>query len=156
MIRKISKDLFLEGEDKIIYTDIYFYENSAIDEHGKKKENFSPKYPDEKQLIKQLGDVEYLVVGGYHYSDCVKRVAEKALDLGIPTLIDLDLTDLFFHLYKQEDYFDIKQYDPEKYKQYLMNKRSKYGEEIAEKRFYEIYSSPSFGFVDPKNKKTRS
>jgi hypothetical protein len=29
-------------------------------------------------------------------SDCIKKVAEKLLERGIDTLLDLDLTDLFF------------------------------------------------------------
>lgn len=98
--------------DKIIYTDILFSENSAIDENGKKKKYFIPKYPNEQLLIEQLGDVEELVIGGYHFADCVKRVGEIALAMGINTIVDLDLTDLFFNLYKQENYFNIEQYKP--------------------------------------------
>lgn len=45
-------------EDKIIYTDILFSENSAVDENGKTKKDFIPKYPNEQLLIKQLGDIE--------------------------------------------------------------------------------------------------
>lgn len=44
-------------EDKIIYTDILFSENSAIDENEKEKKDFIPKYPNEKLLIEQLGDI---------------------------------------------------------------------------------------------------
>ena len=33
--------------DKIIYTDIWFSENSAIDEHGNENKDFIPKYPNE-------------------------------------------------------------------------------------------------------------
>jgi len=106
-------------EDKIIYTDILFLDNSAIDEFGNTKKNFIPKYPNLPLLIKQLGNIEELVIGGYHSSDCVKRVEEVAIKMGINTMIDFDLTDLFFGLYKQEDYFTIEQFNPNKYMEYL-------------------------------------
>jgi len=97
-------------EDKIIYTDILFTENSAIDEHGNEKKNFTPKYPNIQFLINQLGDIEKIVIGGYHFADCVKRVGETALAMGVNALVDLDLTDLFFGIYKQKDYFNIEEY----------------------------------------------
>lgn len=133
-------------EDKIIYTDILFSENSAYDENGKEKKDFVPKYPNEQLLINQLGSIEELVVGGYHYSDCVKRVGETALNMGINTLVDLDLTDLFFNLYRQENYFSIEQYNPEKYRENWLNKALEYGEEFAEKQFDRMHSSPVYGF----------
>lgn len=132
--------------DKVIYTDILFSENSAIDEHGKAKKNFIPKYSNEQLLIEQLGDVEHLVIGGYHYSDCVKRVGEIALNMGIDTLVDLDLTDLFFALYRQEGYFNIAEYNPLSYKKYVLDKAQGYGEEFAEKHFNDLYFSPVYGF----------
>ena len=64
-----------QENDKIIYTDITFSQASAIDEKGNIKQNFIPKYPDELYLLNQLGNVEELVVGGFHSTDCVKKVA---------------------------------------------------------------------------------
>jgi len=128
--------------DKVIFTDVSF--EQAINTKGEK--DFVPKYPNEELLLEQLGDIEELVVGGYHYSDCVRRVAEKALQHGISTLVDLDMTDLFFNLYKQEDYFCIEEYDPMRYKEYFLNKASKYGEEFAKKRFASMYASEVYGF----------
>ncbi len=133
-------------EDKIIYTDILFAENSAVDENGNEKKNFVPKYPNEQLLIQQLGDIEELVIGGYHFADCVKRVGEMALNMGIKTIIDLDLTDLFFNLYKQEEYFDITRYNPEKFKRQMMNTFLEYGEKLALEQFNYIYASPVYGF----------
>lgn len=126
-------------EDKIIYTDILFSENSASDEHEEEKRNFIPKYPNEQLLMKQLGDVEHLVIGGYHFSSCVKRMGEIALTMGINVTIDLDLTDLFFSLYEQEEYFNIKEYNPEKFKKYMI-------EETTLKQFNLMYSSLCYGF----------
>ncbi len=137
-------------QDKIIYTDILFSDNSAIDKYGKTKKDFIPKYANEKLLIEQLGDVEQLVIGGYHYSDCVKRVGEIALNMGLDTLIDLDLTDLFFALYRDEDYFNIEEYNPLYYKNHILNKAQVYGEKFAEKHFNDMYSSPVYGFSNEK------
>ena len=141
-----------KDNDKVIFTDVKFSEFSSIDEEGNRKENFIPKYPSEIDIINKLGPVDELKIGGYHAMDCVKRVADKALESGIDTLIDLDLTDLFFTLYKQDDYFNIEEYDPERFKNYMINRR---GEEMAplqEKIFYRNYDSPAYGFGKNKTK----
>ncbi len=93
-----------------------------------------------------------MVIGGYHFSDCVKRVGETALNMGINTVIDLDLTDLFFNLYKQEEYFDLKEYNPEKFKRQMMKYDLKYGEEVALEQFNFVYSSPVYGFSNEERK----
>jgi len=95
-----------------------------------------------------------LVIGGYHFSDCVKKVGEMSLAMGINTIIDLDLTDLFFSLYSQEDYFNIEQYNPNKYREYMLNRLAEYGEKFAEKQFNSMYPSFIYGF-DEKDKKTK-
>ena len=151
-----DKDIFgivPKEEDKIIYTDILFSENSAVDENGKKKTDFIPKYPNEQLLIQQLGDVEKLVIGGYHFADCVKRVGETALNMGINTIVDLDLTDLFFNLYKQEEYFNLKEYNPENFKREMMKYDLRFGEEVALEQFNIVYSSPAYGFSNEEIKK---
>ena len=85
--------------------------------------------------------------------DCVKRVAEVALEYGINTLVDLDLTDLFFSLYKEKDYFDVENYNPDKFK---LRMTSKYGEiniDLGERIFDRNYSSPVYGFTKSSGKK---
>lgn len=144
----------LKKDDKIIYTDILFSENSATDEHNKEKKGFIPKYPSERMIIDQLGNIDNLVVGGYHFSDCVKRVAEWALNSGIDTLVDLDLTDLFFSLYKKKDYFKIEEYSPKRYKNYIIKSALEYGENFAERQFNIMYQSPIYGFYE-EDKKTK-
>lgn len=153
-----DKDIFgiiPKKEDRIIYTDILFSENSAVDENGIEKKDFVPKYPNERFLIKQLQDVEKLVIGGYHFNDCVKRVGEVALNMGIDTTIDLDLTDIFFNLYKQEEYFNIEEYNPEKFKRQMMKYDLRFGEEVALEQFNFVYSSPVYGFNDDSFNKKR-
>ncbi len=139
--------------DKIIYTDIPFSEASAYDENGNEKKNFIPKYPNESMLIEQLGNVDELVVGGYHAMDCVKRVAEIALQRGINTLVDLDLTDLFFNLYKQKDYFDIENYSTERFKENMISRHRNEFTEFEERVFNRNYSSPVYGFQKQSNRR---
>ena len=142
-----------KDEDKIIYTDIPFSEASAYDENGNEKKDFIPKYPNERLLIEQLGSVDELVVGGYHAMDCVKRVAEIALQSGIDTLVDLDLTDLFFNVYKQNDYFDMENYSPEKFKTNMINRLGDEDLEFEERLFNRNYSSPVYGFTKQSSKR---
>lgn len=135
-----------EENDKIIYTNVTFDEASACDSKG--NINLTPKYPNEHLLLEQLGDINELVVGGYHATDCVKRVGETALTMGINTIVDLELTDLFFSLYKQEDYFNIEEYNPLRFKNHMLSKSKRYGEEFDEKHFNDLYSSPVYGFYN--------
>lgn len=132
--------------DRIIYTDIPFTKVSGYNLDGSKKFADEIKYPNEQSIINQLGDVEELVVGGYHAQDCVKRVGEVALANGINTLVDLDMTDLFFNLYRQEDYFDLESYSPERFKNHMLGKMKRYGDEFAERMFNNNYQSDVYGF----------
>ena len=143
-------------QDRIIFTDITFSEASAYDKSGKLKENFTPKYPNELQILKQLGTVDKLVVGGYHATDCVKRVAIVANELGIDTLIDLDLTDYFFHLYRKEEYFKIDEYSPNRYYNYMKAKAVEDYEDNFEEEFTKTFPSNVYGFYKESDDKLRS
>lgn len=131
--------------DRIIYTDITFYEASAFDENRNEKINFIPKYPNELYLLRQLGNVNELVVGGYHSMSCVKKVAEVALKNGINTLVDLDLTDLFFILYDKEDYFKEESYDPDRLRTYMINIDGDEELEFNKRLFDRNYESEVYG-----------
>ena len=144
-----------QPNDRIIYTDITFKEASGYNEDGTKKEAKNIKYPNEQYLINQLGFVDKIVIGGYHAQDCVRRVCECALDCGINSIIDLDMTDFFFHLYKNKDYFKIEEYSPIRYKEHMINKMNMYGDEFAERIFNRNYSSPAYGFNKEENKKMK-
>lgn len=146
-----DKELFginLMPNDKIIYTDITFKEACGYNETGSKKEENEIKYPNEQYLLQQIGVADKIVIGGFHYSDCVKRVAEYCLENGLDTLVDLDLTDLFFSLYYQKDYFKKEAYDPKRYKEYWKQKTNRYGQDIdfVENRFQRMYESPVYKF----------
>lgn len=135
--------------DKIIYTDITFEQISC---HSKVQDK-DIKYPSEAYLIEQLGDFDEIVVGGFHFGDCVKRVAEYCYQSGFPTLVDLDLTDLFFSVYHKKDYFKIDEYDPQRYKNYMLSNSRFYNKEMAESLFERNYNSPVYGFENIEEKR---
>lgn len=90
--------------DKIIKTDITFEEHTT----PIKKDVYT--YPDNKHVEKELGEVNELVVCGFHYNDCVKRVAAHFFNSGIDTLVDVELTELFRFLCSRF-YFDEENYN---------------------------------------------
>lgn len=141
-----------QKEDKIIYTDISFKDSSGYNTDGSEKRKDEIIYPNEQNIIDQLGNVEELVIGGYHAQDCVKRVGEVALSNGIDTIIDLDMTDLFFNLYKEDNYFDIKSYSPERFKNHMLEKTRRYGAELSERIFSRNYESEVYGFYNSNKK----
>lgn len=141
--------------DKTIYTDITFADASAYNEKGEEKKDFIPKYPSEEKLISQLGEVEQLVVGGYHFSDCVRRVAEYALNKGIDTLVDIDMTDLFFNVYLEKDYFEMDNYSPERYRKHMINKWDPEDADFGEMLFDKHYASPVYGFNNDSDEKLK-
>ena len=140
-------------EDRVIYTDVLFSEASAVDENKNIKKDFIPTYPSEMFLLQQIGPVDRLVIGGYHVFSCVKRVGEVALENGIDTLVDLDLTDLFFSNYKQKDYFEVDNYSPEKFKEYIVNLDGEKYVEFNKQLFKKNYASPVYGFYSDSEKK---
>ena len=132
--------------DKIIYTDVSFKQASSYNQDGNGKQVKDIKYPSEKYLIEQLGKIDEIVIGGFHFSDCVKKVAEYCYQNGIPTLVDLDLTDLFFNVYNKKDYFKIDEYNPQNYKNYVLLNNRFGNKEMAERLFQRNYNSPVYGF----------
>lgn len=147
----------LTPTDKIIYTDIRFKEASGYHKDGSQKTNKELKYPNEEFLILQLGDIDEIVIGGYHCSDHVKKVAEHCYNQGIKTLVDLDLTDLFFSIYSQKDYFDLERYNPEKFKKYIIKECENVFLELNERErlFNQNYESPVYGFSQKDNKSNK-
>lgn len=124
--------------DKIIYTDVTFEQANGY--------NGDIKYPNESYLIAQLGDFDEIVVGGFHFGDCVKRIAEYCYQCGTSVLVDLDLTDLFFNIYHKKDYFKIDEYNPKNYKDYILLNSRFSNKELAERLFERNYNSPVYKF----------
>ena len=134
--------------DKIIYTDTSFKEASGYNEDGSQKSAEEIRYPNEELLVSQLRQVDILRIGGYHAQNCVKRVAEVAMSKGINTLVDLDMTDMFFSLYEQKEYFQIISYNPERYKEYALREANELG--LGEYMLRRNFGSPVYGFYNTK------
>lgn len=145
-----------QSTDKIIFTDVTFEQASGYNKDGSKKCPEEIKYPNEHYLIEQLGDFDEIVVGGFHFSDCVKRIAEYCYQYGVNTLVDLDLTDLFFNVYSRKDYFKIDKYNSQDYKEFMIsNLEQWFGDRKMAERFFERkYDSVVYGFVN--NEKTQA
>jgi len=62
------------------------------------------------------------------------------------------MTDLFFNLYKQDDYFDLESYDHNRFKRYMLKQMNKYGDDLAERMFNRNYYSSVYGFDKLNNK----
>ncbi len=139
--------------DKIIYTDVTFEQASGYNHDGIKKQDKDIKYPSEKYLIEQLGYFDEIVIGGFHFGDCVKKVAEYCYQNEFPTLVDLDLTDLFFSVYYKKDYFKIDEYNPKNYKEFILSNSRFSNMEIAERLFERNYNSPVYGFENDEEKR---
>ncbi len=125
-----------ESRDKLIYTDVTFEEASVL----KERNTFTS--PSLEKIYRQLENLDILRVGGFHFNSCVKETAEYALSLGIDTLVDLDLTDLFFNHYDLLDYFDIASYEPERFMEDWF-KEDKF--KNSKKQFLRYYKSPVYG-----------
>lgn len=141
--------------DKFIFSDITFDEASGYNKDGTYKDSDKIKYTDNEYLINQLGEVDEIVIGGYHATDCVKKIANACNMKGIDTLIDVDLTDIFFALYRQNDYFDKNYYDPVKYRDYIKNEMMNgiMSEEELEAQIKERFDSPTYKMFETTNRK---
>ena len=128
---------------------------SRYNKECSEKQDKDIKYPSEKYLIEQLGDFDEIVIGGFHFGDCVKKVAEYCYQNGFSTLIDLDLTDLFFSVYYKKDYFKIDEYNPKNYKEFILSNSRFSNMEIAESLFERNYNSPVYGFENDEKKKIK-
>lgn len=145
----------IKPEDKVIKTNITFTETSGYDEFNMKKTDHEIKYPSEKDIFNKVGHVDQIVIGGYHHSDCVRRVAEYFNQKGINTLIDLDLTDLFYNRYYLND-FNINNYDLDQQKNQLISIFKILFEEEYEQKFNEIYGSTIYQFDNNKVDKSHN
>ena len=75
--------------------------------------------------------------------------------MGIDTTVDIDLTDLFFSLYKNDEYFKIDEYDPQRYMNFLKEKSETLGEkkEFIDRQFQKMYINPIYGFYSEETTK---
>jgi hypothetical protein len=106
---EISDIVNLQPDDKIIPVGIDFKTHTAD----------PPVYPDPDIILAKLGNP--LRIGGFHMWDCVQKVAQRAYEKGIDTLVDEDLTEFFAFKVGWHDSFAIDRYpsdDPRKRYEY--------------------------------------
>ncbi|MCL4375827.1 hypothetical protein M1394_03445, partial [Candidatus Marsarchaeota archaeon] len=84
---KISDIVEVKEEDKVIFV--------GIDEnrHRTRGENGEFTYPDQENILKQLGNISSLRVAGFHIWDCVEKLAIAAYQRLPDVLVDEDLTE---------------------------------------------------------------
>lgn len=129
-----------KDEDDVAYTDLdfhtfYYTKNSD--------------YPSVDYVLDQVGKVDKLVIGGFHGNDCVKRFALHCYyQRDIDTLIDIDLTEMFFYLHTKKEYFKIDEYNPYRYKKFLKSK-----DNIMTINYDNLYVSPIYGMDGVKRKR---
>ena len=82
----------------------------------------------------------------------VREIAQAAVNAGISASVDLDLTEFFAEIYKQEG-FKIEEYDPDNFKElWLTRAKNKHNNnwkswrEYIEKEFKQQFSNSIFGF----------
>ena len=81
----VSRYIEIRKEDRILNAGISF------ERHCKEK-----TYPNPNLVLDHLPQHKRLVLGGFHQTDCVDRIARTSYERGVDTFIDEDTTDNFF------------------------------------------------------------
>lgn len=92
----ISDMITVSQEDKIIKAGVNFNQDNFV-------------YPDPDFIIDQLVACSSVCIAGFHMWDCVEKVAKRAHERNIRTLVDEDLTEFFFWRVEDKD-FKIEEY----------------------------------------------
>ena len=80
----VSKYIIINQEDNVLTAGISFIEEKI--------------YPDIDFILSQIPGLTELVLGGFHSSDCVEKIAKYVYRKGIQVIVDEDTTDLFFSI----------------------------------------------------------
>lgn len=94
----ISDVILLQPTDKIIEVGLDF------STHTTQLPNETYPYPDSDFILDQLGDIQKIIVTGFHLWDCVEKLAKRAYERGLNTLVDEDLTEFLFRRIDDEDF----------------------------------------------------
>ncbi len=78
-------------------------------------------YPDPLEILVSLDDPESVVIGGFHMWDCVEKFAKTSYDLGISTIVEEDLTELFFNRSYQKGGIPVELSNSNNYKKRRFN-----------------------------------
>lgn len=100
---QVSSIIDLQSEDRVIKVGI------DSQTHRTKREDESYLYPDQDYILNQLNSPSKIIIAGFHMWDCVEKLARKAYERGINTLVDEDLTEFFAGRLKDRD-FRVKTY----------------------------------------------
>ncbi|MDP3015125.1 MAG: hypothetical protein Q8N28_01800 [bacterium] len=73
-------------------------------------------YPDQNYILTQLNGVRVIRIAGFHMWDCVEKLAKRAYEIGLDTLVDEDLTEFFSWRLDDQDFKTDKYptYNPKK------------------------------------------
>ncbi len=61
-------------------------------------------YPDPDEILAVLGKTKIIRIAGFHLWDCVEKIARRAHQKRLNTLVDEDLTELFGHAIRRSDF----------------------------------------------------
>jgi hypothetical protein len=86
---QVSDLIDVYPDDKVIYVGM------DAQTHRTKNQDGEYSYPDQDHILKQLGEISTLRVGGFHLHDCVEKLARRAYERGLDVLVDEDLTEIF-------------------------------------------------------------
>ncbi len=85
----VSEIIVVQSSDRILEAGI------DLKTHRTKQPNGEYPYPDQDHILDQLNGVTTLRITGFHMWDCVERLAKRAHERGLNTLVDEDLTEFF-------------------------------------------------------------
>lgn len=94
----VSDVIKIQPSDRIIEVGLDFKT------HTTKQQNGEYLYPDQDYILNQLNGTKVIRVAGFHMWDCVERLARRAYERGINTLVDEDLTEFFSMMLKDQDF----------------------------------------------------
>jgi hypothetical protein len=99
----VSDLIELQQSDKIIEVGLDFKT------HTTKQPNGDYPYPNQDYILNQLNGVNVIRIAGFHMWDCVEKLAKRAYEKGLDTLVDEDLTEFFTGRLKDID-FKVDEY----------------------------------------------
>ena len=85
----VSDVIKVQESDKIIEVGLDFKTHTTEQPDGEYP------YPDQDYILNQLSGVRVIRIGGFHMWDCVEKLAKRAYERGLDTLVDEDLTEFF-------------------------------------------------------------